>query len=71
MESLPPMAGEIHQLAEALQAAGSYVAAAQHRLKQNPHDHQVVGDLLDRATRELRRSFSAFHQLRHQHEPDT
>ena len=53
-----------HELAEGLQAAGSYLAAARRLHDRGPHDHSLAAEVVEKAAAELARAQKAFHHLR-------
>jgi len=63
---LPTLSDLLHELAERLQATGTYLRAARVISGQSTPEHASTVDTLEKAAGELLRAQIAFHQLRDQ-----
>ena len=59
-----PLAGHLHELAEGLQAAASYLGAAARIRSLGPSEHALTADMINQARGEIARAQAAFHRLR-------
>jgi hypothetical protein len=55
---------QIDELSQALQAAGSSIAAARMALRHRRHVNADITEAVDDAGREMKRAYKAFHRLR-------
>ncbi|MGB8365522.1 MAG: hypothetical protein ACLQUZ_14180 [Rhizomicrobium sp.] len=54
----------LHELAERLQSAGSYVKVASRIVSHNASDQAATAEIMEKAADELQRAQTAFHGLR-------